>query len=109
MDTLTLSQNEQATLPEFDVSPSAMNVHVNEAMNDLLWACAIEWIFLPAPVWQAYTDRDHSKFDVGMWRFYLVGLMQAIRMNRDQTPRRVMVAYRRVRAVQKLSEAEVAS
>lgn len=102
MDTSHLIQADDA--PE-QIPDSALNVPINMAMNDLLRACATEWTSLPTPVWEAYCDREHMKFDVFMWRFYLVGLMLAIRANLQHTPRRVLVAYRKVRAAQLLSEA----
>lgn len=85
-----------------DLPPASdLNTRVNEAMMDLVRACAIEYTKLPSNVLAAYQDRDHSKFDVLLWQGYLDGLMTAIDKAMPLfVPRRVKFAYRQVLAAQ---------
>lgn len=84
------------------IPTQAINVPLNEAMNALLRACAVEYISLPQPVLAAYEDRDHSKFNLVRWQRYLDGLTDAIGGSlkdiRKACPR-VRHAYKQVLAV----------
>jgi hypothetical protein len=80
----------------------AVNVPLNEAMFDLCRACAIEYDSLPQGVFDAYTDRDHSKFNLVRWQRYLDGLTDAIAANMKairKTCPRVLRAYKVVTQV----------
>lgn len=88
--------------PVDTIPTQAINVPLNEAMNALLRACAIDYLSLPQPVLAAYQDRDHSKFNLVRWQRYLDGLTDAIAAHRGQlrkTCPRVRYAYKQVLAV----------
>jgi hypothetical protein len=101
--THTSTPTAQTDLAPTDYIPTqAINVALSEAMFALCRACAIDYNTLPAPVLEAYTDRDHSKFNVVRWQMYLDGLTDAIAANLKairKTCPRVRHAYKNVMAV----------
>lgn len=104
---MTTTRTSTPTAPT-DLAPTgyiptqAINVPLAEAMFDLCRACAVDYNTLPQPVLEAYTDRDHSKFNVVRWQRYLDGLTDAIAANlkaiRKACPR-VRHAYKQVLTV----------